>query len=349
MSVSFLDLDKPEDCCAWDDFCAGRAFPSVYHTSRWARTVGATYGAVCRSVRWDAGAGRQGLVPLFLVRSLSGRRMAVSVPYAPYGGVLAVSPRSTLEVLNRAEGGPGEALRGQGSLIVRETSAEPIPAGGESPDTRVTMWMDLPEEEETLWDRFPAKVRNQVRKARKQGVETRTGQDLLEVFHGLYAQRMHQLGTPAHGKLFFRNICREFADCCEFIVAFHDGSPVAGVLDVDWGAFRVNLYGAADVATRSLCANNLVYWESLSRAIARGMRRYDFGRSLFDSGQYRFKKQWGATPIRVEERRLVYDPAGGVWLGQPASGPSRKLAAVWRRLPGGIVSALAPRLRRFVY
>jgi hypothetical protein len=162
---------------------------------------------------------------------------------------------------------------------------------------------------------------------------------------------MHELGTPAHGLAFFRALSAEFAGPAEVILARHQGEPVAAVFDISWGRWRINLYGAALFAKRSLCANNLVYWRSLEAACNAAKSGYDFGRSRFSSGQYDFKRQWGAEPRLIVESLFQPDPqAADSWVQAPApAGPSRKLAAVWQRLPAPAAALLAACLRRYVW
>ena len=342
-----LDLDNAAACAEWDAFCVAQARPSLFHSSPWARVIRRVYGAECRSVAWERDGRLDVAFPVFQVRNLLGRSVRASVPYGPYGGVLTTATGTTVDFLNGRRDLEPEAAWGGPDLLVREVCPTAAPATADH--DRITMWLDLPPDADTLWKGFSAKVRNQVRKAETQGVTVKTGPDLIEDFYGLYARRMHELGTPAHGRGFFLALSAEFGAAAEFIVAHHEGTPVAAVFDVGWGDFRVNLYGASDYARRSLCANNLVYWESLRRAVMQGKRRYDFGRSLEGSGQHKFKEQWGAQAVPVRERRLRFDVATRRWEERPGPGHDSRLAGVWRHLPGFVVRALATRLRRYVY
>jgi len=80
-------------------------------------------------------------------------------------------------------------------------------------------------------------------------------------------------------------------------------------------------------------------------ALAAGGRRFDFGRSQPDSGTYRFKAQYGATP-----RPLAYQYALGTATAIPtlaAQKSSLDLAVrVWQRLPLVVTRTIGPRARR---
>ena len=340
-------LDDPEAARAWDDDLRRTAgpFPGLYHSAAWLQLLGEIYGITGCSLA-EAGGAR-----FVLHRARPGGWLGCA--HAPYGGIW--TPASDIPAATPRLPEPA-ALAAAGIRAFRLRTVEPVPA---APQTlaaggKVAMWLPLPEgDAEVLWKSFPAKVRNQVRKAEKEGVTVAAGRDdeFLDAFYQLYARRMHEFGTPAHGRPFFRALLRRFPDA-ELIVCRHQDTPAAAVLDIPWGAWRVNLYGAADTARRALCANNLVYWESLRRACQGGCAWYDFSRSTVDSGQYRFKAQWGAAPRRIGEWRVAADSAtaGGWQLTETAAGAGeRSLAArIWRLLPAAVTDRLGPRVRALV-
>ncbi len=330
-----LDLNDAGSRAAWDAVCLERPEPSAFHSAAWGRAIARTYGADCRSVRSGSA-----LFPLFGVRTLSGKRRLVSVPYAPYGGMLPLPEDRTAAPPMPMPDGACVAVR-QVEMAVADTQAL-------TEADRVTMWLDLPSAPEALWKSLNAKVRNQVRKAEKEGVTATAGrEEHLAAFYRLYARRMHELGTPAHPPAFFKALLEEFPEA-EFLVAEHQGQPVGTVFDIGWGGWRVNLYGATLFEKRSLCANNLVYWKSLERGCTGG-RRYDFGRSLFGSGQYEFKRQWGALPHRVAERRFLRE--NGAWreAADAVEAVNPLLPRIWQRLPAPVASWLSGRLRKHVF
>jgi hypothetical protein len=92
------------------------------------------------------------------------------------------------------------------------------------------------------------------------------------------------------------------------------------------------------------CANMLMYWSLLERAVERGQDVFDFGRSTPDSGPYRFKKQWGASPAPAEWQYALR--AGGLQAARPDNPRYRRLIALWRRLPVRLTRLLGPAIVR---
>ena len=89
----------------------------------------------------------------------------------------------------------------------------------------------------------------------------------------------------------------------------------------------------------------LMYWASLEFACANGFQIFDFGRSTYGSGTFRFKEQWGAKPIPLH---WYY------WLSQngplPELNPSnpkyRAAISAWKMLPVGITKVVGPWIAR---
>jgi hypothetical protein len=88
----------------------------------------------------------------------------------------------------------------------------------------------------------------------------------------------------------------------------------------------------------------LLYWELLKRSIERGQQVFDFGRSSRDSGTYRFKKQWGATPSQAEWQ---YYLRGGKVTDMRTDNPRyQRLIRIWQRLPVRLTRLLGPAIVR---
>ncbi|MEE9212770.1 MAG: GNAT family N-acetyltransferase [Phycisphaeraceae bacterium] len=170
------------------------------------------------------------------------------------------------------------------------------------------------------------------------------GLDLLDDFYGVFAVNMRDLGTPVYPRQLFAQVLDQFADEAELAVVRHAGRPIAGAILVHGG-------GSTQVPSASSLrrfnhtnANMWMYYRLLVRAIERGSRAFDFGRSSVGSGTYRFKKQWGATERptvwQYHERRGC---AGDV---RPDSPRYRRCIDIWQRLPVWVTRMVGPAIVR---
>ena len=82
------------------------------------------------------------------------------------------------------------------------------------------MLLDLAADVDDQWRAFNGKLRNQIRKAEKNGLQSVIGHlEVLDAFYEVFARNMRDLGTPVYAKSFFRNIMEAFPDttrifCC---------------------------------------------------------------------------------------------------------------------------------------
>jgi hypothetical protein len=117
------------------------------------------------------------------------------------------------------------------------------------------------------------------------------------------------------------------------------------------GALLLHGWGVTEVPSASslrshnhTCANMLMYWHLLERAVQRGQDVFDFGRSSQDSPTLRFKKQWGAAPASSEWQFYVRKgEPGGM---QKESPRYRRVIRLWQRLPVALTRLIGPAIVR---
>jgi FemAB-related protein (PEP-CTERM system-associated) len=285
----------------------------------------------------------RGLLPLAYVRSLLFGRFLVSLPYLNSGGVLADDDETASALLDRAV-----VLADQLNVRYLELRHEQVlghSALAHNRDDKVHMRLALPATVGTLWDALPPKVRNQVRKGQKNGLEVAWGgRELLREFHGVFSRNMRDLGTPAYGKRLFARVLDQFPGQAEIAVVRAGRLPVAAALLLHgWGVTEVPSASSLRNYNHT-CANMLLYWNLLARAVERGQAVFDFGRSSRDSPTFRFKKQWGAAPVAAAWQYHLR--SGGV-RDMCADNPRyRRLVRIWQWLPVTLTRLVGPMIVR---
>src|SRR5262249_29457951 len=148
------------------------------------------------------------------------------------------------------------------------------------------------------------------------------------------------LGTPVYPLRLFAQILRSFPERSELCIVRKNDAPVAAALLLHGdGVTEVPSAGSLR-SFRPTCANMLMYWKLLERAIERGQSLFDFGRSTPDSGTYRFKKQWGAKPQPSVWQYYARHGAPGEMRSDAPKYQS--LVRLWRRLPLPLARFLGP-------
>jgi FemAB-related protein (PEP-CTERM system-associated) len=210
------------------------------------------------------------------------------------------------------------------------------------------MLMPLAADPAAMWDSLDRKVRNQVRKAEKSGLEVQTGGiELLDDFYAVFARNMRDLGTPVYGRALFAEILRAFPAHARIHVVRLAAQTVAGAMSYAYDNV-IEVPSASSLREhRSLCPNHLMYWRIIQEAIAAGRTTFDFGRSTPDDGTYHFKEQWGAVP---EQLWWEYELVGTDVLpsaDRQSAGYQKKVAA-WKRLPLPVATSLGPWISRSI-
>jgi len=329
----------------WDAFVRGAEGGSFCHLAGWAGVMEGGMGHRFRGlVARSGGAGGEigGVLPLVEMRSLLFGKHLISVPFLNYGGPLG-SAAAARELAGHAV----ELARDLGvdtlQLRSRAAAAPWTEGGSELSDDRekVTVLLPLPDDAETLWTDLKGKVRSQVRRPRKDGMEARLGPDQLDAFYRVFAHNMRDLGTPVLPRSFFARLAEAFGDDVIFAAVYGEGVPVAGSCGFAFGSEYEMTWASALREYNRSAPNMLLYWACMEEAIARGLDTFNFGRCTPGEGTHRFKLQWGGHDEPLHWKR---------WTTQPATdsdpdemgGLYERAIGVWQRLPLPIANRLGP-------
>jgi FemAB-related protein (PEP-CTERM system-associated) len=309
----------------------------------WLRVLERGLGHSVYCLEAVAGEETRGYLSLAFVHSLLFGRFLASLPYLNTGGVSA-DDATVRGMLIDGAGALADQLRVR-YLELRNEQVVDHPLLTERMTHKVHMRLALPTRAEELWERLPAKVRNQVRKGQKSGfVVAWGGAELLTDFYAVFSQNMRDLGTPVYGRGLFQAILEQFPERAEFCVVRAGDHPAAVALLLHgWGTTEVPSASSLRLYNPS-CANMLLYWRLLERAVERGQADFDFGRSSIDSNTYRFKKQWGAQP--AEANWQYYVRQGSITAVRPDNPRYGRLIRLWRRLPVAVTRLLGPLIVR---
>jgi FemAB-related protein (PEP-CTERM system-associated) len=282
-----------------------------------------------------------GVLPLVRVRSLLFGDALVSMPFAVYGGA-AVDDEPARQALHRS----AEALArdlGVGHLELRNRT--PTEPDWPRQDLYVTFRKELLPEVEANLLAIPRKQRAMVRKAIDRRLVSEIDEG-VDRFFDLYSDNQHRHGTPPFPQRYFEALRRSFgADCEVLTVLDTTGTPVSSVLSFYFRDEVLPYYAGDDQRARALAANDFKYWELMRRAVDRGLRVFDYGRSKRDTGSFDFKKNWGfdPQPLHYEYCLIRRDT---IPQNNPANPKYRAFIGLWRKLPRPVANAIGPSIVR---
>lgn len=217
--------------------------------------------------------------------------------------------------------------------------------GLETNDEHVSMVLELAGEADMQWKAFDAKLRNQVRKGEKAGFERRWGHELAGTFHRVLLENMRDLGTPIRGAGYYRLALELLGEAADVLVIEHAGDPAGAMFTVAHRDTCTDPWASSLRRHFARCPNQVLYWEALQHAIARGLKRFDFGRSQRDSGTFLFKQQWGARPVPLHYQYAL-GTAGALPTLAAQKGSLDLAVKVWRKLPLPLAAALGEPAKR---
>lgn len=325
----------------WDAFVMQAPDASLYHLSGWTELAREVFGHRTLFVEArDRDGSLVGVLPVVQQRSWLLGNFATSVAFFNYGGALAADPDVARQMMVRAsEAAERLACR---SLEFRDTQSRP----GEwtARTDKIVLRLELAATFDDFSKRLGSKLRSQVKRAEREGVQCRTGTSaLLGDFYAVFAENMRDLGTPVYPKRFFEAILRRYERHCQLVVIDWRGQPVAAAFLVFWRGRAEVPWASCRAEGKPLGMNMKLYWELLSLSIGRGCKVFDFGRSTVGAGTDRFKRQWGAQPVplywyRWERRGSRAETTAGEERGKVV----RLATAIWQRLPLRIANTLGP-------
>jgi FemAB-related protein (PEP-CTERM system-associated) len=328
----------------WDRYVESHPMASTYHRAAVVALGRAAFGlhTIYLCARDEHGA-LVGVLPLVEQSSAFFGRFLVSLPFVTYGGILA-RDESVAQALALRAAALGRERKC--AHVELRHLAPGLPGEFATRLDKVSMMLDLPPSEAELQKTWGAKLRSQIRRADRESPEILWGhRELLDDFYGVFAQAMHELGTPVYPRRFFDEALRAFGPAAAVLVIRVGGAAQAAAMVVDHPRSHEVPWAAATPQAKKTSLNMRLYWEMIRRAVRDGKPAFDFGRSTRESGTYRFKAQWGARPVQLFWHYWLAE--GGALPVLNQSNPKyARAAGIWRRMPLWCANAIGPHIAK---
>ena len=330
------------DLSDWTSFVAQRRDSSFCHLAGWREIMTDVLGHDCPYAgAVDEAGALQGVLPLVRVRAPLVGHYLVSMPFLNAGGPLG-EPAAVRLLAQHAR----HIATTSGADLLELRTRTVVASSLRITTRKITVLLPLPAVVPALWERFPAKLRSQIRHPQKLGLETRFGPEHRDAFYDVFAVGRRTLGTPVLPAAFFENIATRLADQVVFGAVYDGTRPVAAGCGFVWNDEFEITWAASLREYNRTAANMLLYWSLMEEMIRRGVRVFNFGRCTAGSGTHRFKRQWGGFDVPLPW--LQWSARAGSAAAAPVSERPvfRLAAAVWRHVPLPITRSVGPLLAR---
>jgi len=327
----------------WDEFVQNSKEASFFHLTGWKRVVERTFGYPSYYLLAEHHGHLQGILPLFVMRTLSFGKALISLPLAAYGGPYARDKETEALLVEEAK----RLTQREGIDYLELRNIDLKYPDLPTKDLYVTFQQELYEDPEKNLELIPRKTRRMIRQGEKHQLQAELGRDHLREFYHIYAHSVRNLGTPVFPFRLFTSLMEEFPEMCKILVVKHQGQIVSGVMTFFYKDQVIPYYGGALKEAFSLSVNNFMYWELMKYGSQQGYKVFDFGRSKKGSGSFEFKKHWGMEPRSLHYQYYLNRVAQMPDIN-PLNPKYQGMISLWKKLPLSITKVIGPRIVKYI-
>ncbi|MBN2615537.1 MAG: GNAT family N-acetyltransferase [Bacteroidales bacterium] len=281
----------------------------------------------------------------------------VSLPHFSYGGMLSVrsfqGKTSTIlkivDLLENKQLSPGfyqfdisdedkeDEFSKRRLLIIRGiapmTSVQPA-------SEKTVSYMEISGSKDELWKQLSPNLRRKIRKAEVLGLDVSTGgYELVDDFYKVYSKRMHQLGSPAYAKRFFKVLMKS-VDEAKFFVVHYEGKAVGAAFVLAYQGFYESAWFATDRNFWKFYVADFLNGSILTYVAEQKGKVYSLGRSTEKGTVFQYKNHW---PVK-NDALFVYST-----VERPSIRKYTGLSELWKIIPGVVARSLGPVFVRHIY
>jgi len=283
----------------WDIFLEQHPLASVFHSSPWLNALSLTYGhkPIAYTTTPPGELLENGMVFCHVKSWVTGHRL-VSLPFSDHCDPLVneVGDRKVLSAALETE------FRRErfNYLEIRPLGHFELPTSLRH--TAVTFAfhkLDLGPDIDTIFGNLhKSSTQRKIRRASREGLTYREGSTkaLLDEFYRLFTLSRKRQGLAPQSKKWFATLMDCFGDALKIRVAIKGEQTIAAIITIRYKDTLTYKYGCCDARFNNLGCMHLLFWNTIRRAKASGLRYLDFGRTDADQeGLITFKNRWGAA------------------------------------------------------
>ncbi len=275
----------------------------VFHSPSWAAVLEDTYGFDVRArLLQAAGETLAGMAFVTVDDHLGVRH--VTLPFSDFCDPIVDDPAQLRTLI-------ADLLQSQEPLSMRCLFDETASRLPELSETHRMGWhrIDVTGDDDTRWEGIDSGARRAIRKATGSGLTVRAAGSVEDAraFFDLHLRvRKHKYRLLSQPWRFFESIWERFLATGDgvLLLAEGDGRTVGGVLYLAWGDTLYYKFNASDLASLVARPNDLLLWEGMRWAHARGLAFVDLGVSDLDQpGLIQYKRKYATEEGTVTVRR----------------------------------------------
>jgi len=345
------------DESSWNNYVTQHDNHSPYHLFAWKNAVSEAYHHADHYLIAEEEINQAqevvGIFPLIVFSKPLSKPNLCALPFCDVGGILANNNEIKSQLL--VESKKVASLYQANVIELRSSTGKALSDENTEQAKRqfekVSMLMPLPENSELLFSSFKSKLRSQIRKAEKNGLHYKVGskKNMLDDFYQVFSHNMRALGSPVHAKQWFECLLKYYQEKMIISIVYKEQIPVGAGIVLIAGNKAAIPWASTKAEYNRLSPNMMLYWSLLKHLSDNSVDKFDFGRSSFGEGTYKFKQQWGAQPTPLNWQVINLTTNQKVENKNSNSGRLRAIIEnIWRKLPIKLTVFLGPKIRKYI-
>lgn len=197
---------------------------------------------------------------------------------------------------------------------------------------------------DTIWKKVDKMRKKAVKKAEKSGIVVKElSEDDVDELYNLYLKNMKSFGSPPYPKEFFINFFKYKLGKC--YGSFYDNKLVAMLLGYICNERIHIVIAVSDDKYLNYRPNDAMHWEFIKFGCDNDFKIFDFGRVKEESGQFDFKRRWGAELFDLPHYYYMCKGQKELPNIDIDNFKFKLLISVWKRLPLFVTKWIGPWIR----
>lgn len=241
-----------------------------------------------------------GVLPLFVIESFLGIKL-ISIPYCPYGGVITNDDNIKSLLIK-------EAIDLGNSLNAKYVEIKGINELYENflnSSNYYTFMLNLDIPINDIRTKLSKSNKRKLNKGKKLNTQV-TIDSNIEVFYKLYLKHLKNKGTPAIHSDFFKDLIEKDKKNVKVATIWYNDEPASSILLLETRDKVIYDRGAINKKLRNLNLNYVLFWNVIKYYSELGVKYFDFGRSVKESGTFQFKGSWRPDIIKLNYQYYLY-------------------------------------------
>lgn len=319
----------------------------IFHTPRYKKFIEEAFNCHYKLLAAVKDEEVKTIFPIVEIKNKLLGNKVISSAYLEYGG-FAGSPKYFKEIIsyvNKEYGKDFNYLEIRGGLEENNLFMLSIPnLIKKDLYKRFVLKLD---NEENVWRGIQKSKRKAVKKALKQVDVKEVPLTDLDEFYNLYCDNMRQFGSPSYAKKYFKSFYQNLIKqkLGKIYGSYHQGKLVSALVGFCYKGRVHILIAISDSDFQELRPNDAMHWEFIKWAINNKYQYFDFGRVREDSGQFEFKRKWGAELKELPSYFMLWNEKE-IPVVDPTSKKYRLFIQLWKITPLWVTKLLGPWLRK---